>query len=66
MRNNIGWLENVCNLLLNVQIESFEILSEGCSLFHLIDYEELNCILLYSTQWVIGWCNLMEFYFIKV
>ena len=49
------------NFFLNIQIERFILLSEGGSLFHLIDDAELNFFLSYLMLWVIGWCSLMEF-----
>ena len=49
-------IRHLLNLLVKVQIESYEIIREGGSLFHLID-EELNLFLWYLMQWVIGGCN---------
>ena len=41
--------------------DSFVLLSERGSLFHLIDDDELHIFLSYLMQWVIGWCSLMAF-----
>ena len=38
----------------------FLFLSCGGSLFHLIVDAELNFLLSYLMQWVIGWCSIME------
>ena len=48
------------NFFLNIQIESFVLLSERGTLFHLVDDAELNVVLSYLMQWVIGWCSLIE------
>ena len=45
---------------LKILIDRFLFLSCGCSLFHLIVDEELNFLLSYLMQWVIGWCSIVE------
>ena len=48
------------NFFLKILIDRFLFLRCGGSLFHLIVDAELNFLLSYLMQWVIGWCSLVE------
>ena len=55
------WAKRNCfNFFLQLLIIRFLFLREGGNLFHLIDDVEVNFLLSYLIQWVIGWCSLME------
>ena len=53
-------IRNLKNFFLKILIDKFLFLSCGGSLFHLIVDEELNFLLSYLMQWVIGWCSIVE------
>ena len=53
-------IRNFFNFFLKILIDKFLFLSCGGSLFHLIVDAELNFLLSYLMQWVIGWCSIVE------
>ena len=59
-------IRNFLNLFLKILIDKFVFLSCGGSLFYLIVDEELNFLLSYLMQWVIGWCSIVELLLRKI